>query len=86
MVRRCPKCNCPIFDGEEMCPDCLTPIKRKKNLRRQSKLKNYMIMQKFRQEVVNMQQAMIYMLASTRKIRQSPLQLITPLKLEQVLL
>lgn len=30
MVRRCPKCNCPIFDGEEMCPDCLTPIKRKK--------------------------------------------------------
>lgn len=30
MVRRCPKCNCPIFDGEIMCPDCLTPIKREK--------------------------------------------------------
>lgn len=26
MVKRCPKCNCPVFYGEEMCPDCLTPI------------------------------------------------------------
>ena len=40
MVRMCPKCNCPIFDGEEMCPDCLTPIKRKKKSDKTIKIKN----------------------------------------------
>ena len=39
MVRSCPKCNCPIFDGEEMCPDCLTPIKQKKNSEKTIKIK-----------------------------------------------
>lgn len=22
---KCPKCGCPLFPEEQMCPDCLTP-------------------------------------------------------------
>lgn len=25
-LKGCTKCNCPLFPGEIMCPDCLTPI------------------------------------------------------------
>lgn len=23
---KCPKCGCPLFPGEIMCPDCLYPV------------------------------------------------------------
>lgn len=41
MVRRCPKCNCPIFDDEIMCPDCLTPIEREKKSTETIKIKYF---------------------------------------------
>lgn len=25
-LSQCPKCACPLFTGEIMCPDCLQPV------------------------------------------------------------